>query len=186
MRRIPVHTIADTPANSATALQKIAKQTGQVLNIFGEMAHSPVVMAACVGIGDAIARHGSFDARTKEAFALTVGAINSCAYCQSAHTISATRAGLAEEQNLAIRGGNGIDDTKVDALLRVVRKAATDIGSVDNATWTAAVGAGWTETQRRRSCSTSAGTPSPDSRQTCCPNSSESQLRSARLSTDFI
>lgn len=147
MPRIPVHTIDDAPADSVAALQKIAKQTGKVLNIHAEMAHSPVVMAAYAGIADAIAQHGSFDARTREAIALAVGAVNSCHYCQSAHTISATRAGLTQEQSLAIRSGSGIDDPALDTMLAVVRDAAANAGSVADTTWTAALDAGWTATE---------------------------------------
>jgi AhpD family alkylhydroperoxidase len=147
MPRIPVHTIDDAPADSSATLQKLAKQTGKVLNIHGEMAHAPVVITAYAGISEAIAQHGSFDAKTREAIALAVGAVNECDYCQSAHTIAATKAGLTEEQTLAIRSGNPTDDTKLNALLSVVREATAQVGSVDNATWTAALDAGWTETE---------------------------------------
>jgi AhpD family alkylhydroperoxidase len=99
--RIPVHTIDSVPGDSTVTLQALAKRTGKVLNIHGEMAHSPVVITAYAGIADAIAEHGSFDARTRRP-RLTVGAVDSCNYCQSAHTISATRAGLTEERTIAI------------------------------------------------------------------------------------
>ena len=79
------------------------------------------------------------DARPREAFALTVGAVNACDYCQSAYTISATRAGLTEEQNLAIRSGRPTDDAWLNALLRVVREDASQVGCVGDGNWNAAL-----------------------------------------------
>jgi hypothetical protein len=43
-----------------------------VLNIHGEMANAPAVLAGYTGLQTAIAEHGSFDARTREAIALAV------------------------------------------------------------------------------------------------------------------
>ncbi|RVW00305.1 carboxymuconolactone decarboxylase family protein [Rhodococcus xishaensis] len=147
MPRIPVHTIDSAPDASTATLQALAKRTGKVLNIHGEMAHSPVVLAAYSGISDAIAQHGSFDARTREAIALAVGAVDSCDYCQSAHTMMAIGAGLSEEQTIAIRRGDDGVDSKLGPLLAVVREATSNVGEVDDATWKTALDAGWTETE---------------------------------------
>jgi alkylhydroperoxidase family enzyme len=54
-----------------------------VLNIHGEMAHSPVVLAVYAGMQAAIAEHGGFDARMREAIALAVAAADGCHYCQA-------------------------------------------------------------------------------------------------------
>jgi len=63
--RIPVHTIDSAPEESRATLKALAARMGKVLNIHGEMAHSPVVLAAYSGIAAAIAKHGTFDARTR-------------------------------------------------------------------------------------------------------------------------
>lgn len=147
MPRIPVHTIDSAPEESREALKALAARMGKVLNIHGEMAHSPIVLAAYSGIAKAIAKHGTFDARTREAIALAVGAVDSCDYCQSAHTIAATAAGLSSDETVAIRRGDVDFDDKLAALLTVVRKAAAHVGDVDDITWKAALNAGWTEEQ---------------------------------------
>lgn len=54
---------------------------GKFLNIHAGIAHAPAVIGAYGGISKAIADHGSFDARTKEAIALAVGNQNGCDYC---------------------------------------------------------------------------------------------------------
>lgn len=145
MSRIPVHTVDDAPDDSTQILAAIAKGTGKVLNIHGEMAHSPVVIAAYNGIVQAIRSHGTFDGRTREAIALAAGAVNSCDYCQAAHTISAKIAGLTEEQTIAIRSGDEHFDARLAPLLAVVRQAASEVGEVDDATWQSALDAGWSE-----------------------------------------
>ncbi|WP_017626568.1 carboxymuconolactone decarboxylase family protein [Nocardiopsis chromatogenes] len=98
MPRIPVHTVDDAPEAARDGLKALQAKMGKVLNIHGEMAHAPVVLAAYQGIQAAIAEHGTFDARVREAIALAVGAANDCAYCQSAHTLSARAAGWTEEE----------------------------------------------------------------------------------------
>jgi AhpD family alkylhydroperoxidase len=92
-----------------------------------------VVLAAYTGIQQAIAEHGSFDARTREAIALAVGAVDNCAYCQSAHT------------TVALRDGKQIGgEEKLGALLAVARQIASSVGEVDEDTWQRALQAGWT------------------------------------------
>ena len=67
------------------------------------MRDSPAVIAAYDGIKMAIGRFGTLDARTRETIALAVGNEDGCDYCQAAHTVSAKRAGLSEEETIAIR-----------------------------------------------------------------------------------
>jgi AhpD family alkylhydroperoxidase len=143
MPRIPAHTLDDTPKATHDTLAALHKRYGKILNIHGGMAHSPVVLAAYTGVQTAIAEHGSFNARTQEAIALTVGATNQCAYCQAAHTTAARSAGLSPDEALAARTGTPIEP-RLDALLAVARQATTTRGEVDEPTWQQALDAGWT------------------------------------------
>jgi len=147
MPRIPVHTLDDAPEQTRPDLQTLQRKMGKLLNIHAEMAHAPVVLAAYTGIQNAIAAHGSFDAPTRESIALAVGAVDGCDYCQSAHTLGGKAAGLTGEQMLAIRAGRPSGDDKRDALLSVLREAATDIGAVSEVTWKQAQAAGWNDRQ---------------------------------------
>ncbi|WAH98164.1 carboxymuconolactone decarboxylase family protein [Arthrobacter sp. MMS18-M83] len=147
MARIPVHTVASAPEESKEIAGKLEKRMGKLLNIHAEMAHSPVVIAAYHGISQAIAAHGTFDARTKEAIALAVGNQNGCDYCQAAHTVSGRKAGLTEEQILAIRAGEIDFDAKLETITEVARQAAARTGDVSDALWQAALEAGWTESE---------------------------------------
>ncbi|MEO8219783.1 MAG: carboxymuconolactone decarboxylase family protein [Specibacter sp.] len=143
MPRIPAHTVATAPAASQETARKLEAKMGKLLNIHAGMASSPAVIAAYTGMNAAIAEHGTFNARTREAIALAVGNQNGCDYCQAAHTLSARRAGLDEQQILDIRAGEVDFDEKIDTITAVAREAAANTGNVQEATWQAALAAGW-------------------------------------------
>ncbi|WP_434614603.1 carboxymuconolactone decarboxylase family protein [Arthrobacter sp. A5] len=143
MPRIPTHTVATAPEASQETARKLERKMGKLLNIHAGMAHSPAVIASYTGMNAAIAAHGTFNARTREAIALAVGNQNGCDYCQAAHTLSARRAGLEEQQILDIRAGEVDFDDKIDTITAVAREAAANTGHVQEATWQAALAAGW-------------------------------------------
>ncbi|GAC1450341.1 MAG: carboxymuconolactone decarboxylase family protein [Pseudarthrobacter sp.] len=145
MPRIPAHSLETAPQESKDLAATMQRRMGKLLNIHAGMAHSPVVIAAYDGISKAIAAHGSFDARTKEAIALAVGNQNDCDYCQGAHTVSGRKAGLTDEQIIAIRAGEVDFDPKLAAITEVAREAAARTGNVSEPVWQAALDAGWSD-----------------------------------------
>ncbi len=147
MARIPVHTTQSAPEPSRDELSSLEAKFGKVINIHGEMAHSPVVLQAYTAIQQVIADHGSFDARTREAIALAVGNADQCGYCQAAHTGGGKAAGLSDDEMIAVRRGAAEFDAKLDALLRLAREYTLNTGAVDDATWQAALDAGWSDEQ---------------------------------------
>jgi AhpD family alkylhydroperoxidase len=147
MPRIPVHTVDTAPEDSRDPLKVLEAKFGKVLNIHGEMAHSPVVLQSYAAVQNVIADYGTFDPRTREAIALAVGNVDHCRYCQSAHTVAGKAAGLSEEQTVAIRENRVDFDPKLAALLAVAREATGNVGEVDDATWQGALDAGWTDTE---------------------------------------
>ena len=50
MPRIPVRTLDSAPENSRDQLKALEEKFGKVLNIHGEMAHSPVVLQSYVAL----------------------------------------------------------------------------------------------------------------------------------------
>lgn len=147
MPRIPVHTVHSAPEHSRDQLKELEAKLGKVLNIHGEMAHSPVVLQSYVALQSVIADHGTYDARTREAVALAVADVDGCSYCQAAHTGGGRAAGLSEDEMVAIRRGSVDFDPKLAALLVLAREYTQDVGSVQDATWQAALDAGWTHEQ---------------------------------------
>ena len=147
MPRIPVHTVADAPENSRDELKALEAKMGKVLNIHGEMAHAPVVLQSYVALQQVIGDYGTFDAPTREAIALVVGNVDRCDYCQSAHTVSAKRAGFSTEQTVAIREGRVDFDAKLAALLTLIRESTANLGNVSDEVWHAALDAGWSDVE---------------------------------------
>ncbi len=146
MTRVPVHTVDSAPEASRDTLKSLEARFGKVLNIHGAMAHSPVVLDAYAALQHSISEHGTFDGKTREAIALVVAAVDQCEYCQAAHTAAGKAAGLTEAQTVDARRGSS-DDPKLQALLTVVREQMTDLGNVSDASWQAALDAGWTDAQ---------------------------------------
>lgn len=138
MPRFPVHTVEDAPVASQQSLEAVRDKLGTVLNIAGEMAHSP---------NDAGVEHGAFDGATREAVALAVGTQDGCGYCQSAHTLFAVQAGLSEQQTVAIRHAAIDFDSRLQALLVVTREITAHLGEVSDATYQRAQQAGFSEQQ---------------------------------------
>ena len=145
MPRIPVHTTDDAPEASRAALGELESKYGKVLNIHGEMAHSPAVLLSYVALQDVIGEHALLDGRVREAIALAVGNQDECTYCQSAHTGGGKAAGLSDGQMIAIRRGEVDDDPALDALLNLAREYTATVGNTSDATWQAALDAGWSD-----------------------------------------
>lgn len=100
MPRLPVHSVDTAPEHSRDALKLLEARTGKVINIYGEMAHSPAVLNAYVAMNEAITAHSRLDESTRQAIALAVAAVNGCTYCEAAHTVAGRAAGLTDEQML--------------------------------------------------------------------------------------
>lgn len=148
MSRIPAHTLDDAPEAARATLEKYARRNnGTPRNIYAGMAHAPIVLEAYDAIAGVIARQSTFDARTREAIALAVGAQDGCRYCQSAHTLAAIAAGFTEEQAIAIRRGEDDFDPKLSALLVIAREGAANVGRVSEGAWKLALEAGWSDTE---------------------------------------
>ena len=147
MPRIPVHTVEDAPEASRDVLKQLESKYGKVLNIHGEMAHSPTVLHSYVALQDVIREHALLDDRVREAIALAVGNQDECTYCQSAHTGGGKAAGLSDDEMIAIRRGKADFDPAIDALLNLAREYTAKVGATSDAAWQAARNAGWSEEQ---------------------------------------
>lgn len=142
--RIPPRTLEDAPEAAKSALEKVVAKFGRVSTLAGGMANSPTMIQLYVHAKGAIAEYASFDPALQEAIALAVAAENGCEYCQSAHTWAAIRAGLTDQQTVAIRRGRVDWDEKLDVLLRAAREFVARKGDVTDETFEEALSRGWT------------------------------------------
>ena len=149
MSRIPTHTADDAPAGSRPFLQDLIRSspTGRFLNVHGQMAHSPAVLAAYTSLRAVIAEHGIFDAKMGAALTLVTAATVGNDYMIGIATRLAQMGGWAKEQVAALRAGTPTSDAKLGVLTRLVREATANSGTVADATWKAAQQAGWSDEQ---------------------------------------
>lgn len=140
MARITQISDAAASPEAAALLTAIKGRIGMAPNLYRVAANQPAVLAAMLGLGEALGR-GGFDARTREAIALTVAGANACDYCASAH--AAISAGLKVapatiEAHLAGRS----DDPRTAAILTLARAIVAARGMVADADLSAARDAG--------------------------------------------
>ncbi len=149
MSRIPTHTLEDAPEASRPILQKIvqASPSGRPLNLHAQMAHSPAVLAAYASLRGVVAEHGALEPKVSWALNVATAAAVGNGYMIGIATRFARMNGWTEEQIFALRAGATTGDARIDALARVVREAASNSGSVTDATWKAAQDSGWNDTQ---------------------------------------
>ena len=149
MSRIPTHTVEDAPAASRPVLQNLSKSspTGRFLNLHAQMAHSPAALAAYTSLRGVIAEHGTFDPKVSAALTLATAAAVGNGYMIGIASRLAQMSGWAEEQIVALRTGTPTHDAKIDVLTSLIREATANSGNVTDATWKAALQAGWSDAQ---------------------------------------
>ena len=149
MKRIPTHTVDDAPQASRSLLANVIQfsPTGRPLNLHAQMAHSPAVLVAYTSLRAATAQHGTVGPRVSAALMLAAGGAVGNDYVVAITSRLASLAGWTDAQVAALRNGSTTGDHKTDTIARLVREAAADSGKVGDATWTAAVDAGWNDEQ---------------------------------------
>jgi uncharacterized peroxidase-related enzyme len=131
MSRIPAVNPETASAAVQPLLDGVRKGLGATPNLFRVAAQSPAALEALVSFFGAVGK-GSFDARTREAIALSVSEANACDYCLSAHSALGKRAGLDERMIADARLGKSEDDRRA-ALLVLARAILEQRGRVGNA-----------------------------------------------------
>jgi hypothetical protein len=147
--RIYRHTIADAPEASRPLLEGFVpfSPTGKPLNVHGQMAHSPLVLAAYAAVRQATVTHGTLDPRVRSALMLVTAAASHSAYAEVLTSFLAVRSGWSPSEVRSLRDGHRLGDDKIDSLVGVIREAAARAGRVGDATWQQAADCGWTSEQ---------------------------------------
>ncbi len=136
-----------SPVDHATAegrtkelLDSVQAKMGTVPNLLGTLANAPAALAAFLQAGDALSS-GVFDAKTRDAIALTVAGLNKCDYCASAHAFISSS--LKVDQTEIARRLNGTsEDPKLNAILSFTRSVVETKGRVNDEDLQAARAAG--------------------------------------------
>jgi len=128
MSRIPAVDPATASAPVQRILDGVQRSLGAKPNLFRVAANSQAALEGLNGLIGALAR-GRFDARGREALALTVSEIDGCSYCLSAHSALGKGAGLTESDLEKARSGQA-PDPRLAAALRLARRIVETRGHV--------------------------------------------------------
>ncbi len=137
--------VSDTAASpeAAALFTAIKDKIGMVPNLYRVAANQPKALAALLGLGETLAG-GAFNARTREAIALTVAGANECDYCASAHAAISAGLKVAPEAIEAHLSGQS-DDPRMAAILALARAIVAARGMVADIDLAAARQAGLSE-----------------------------------------
>src|SRR5271165_5020694 len=86
-------------------LADLEKRAHRPIHFFRLMANRPEVLKNFVPLYGSIVGPGPVEQRTKELIYLTVSYTNQCAYCTAAHTASARKAGVTEDEMRSLQAG---------------------------------------------------------------------------------
>ena len=130
MPRLKAIETAEAKSKAETLLEGVQKKLGMTPNLMRTMANSPAVLEAYLGFGNALGK-GTLSPKLREQIALTVGELNGCQYCLSAHTALGKMVGLGDEDIADSRRGVS-PDRKTEAVLQFARKVVTERGWVSD------------------------------------------------------
>ena len=120
MTTYPVLTLDTAPDGSRPALEDLNTAFGLIPNIAGTMAHSPTLIGGFIGLFTAV--HGG---RLSEAeiqiLLLTNAVTNAAPWPVAFHSFLALKAGIANDDVEAIRGGRAPNDPRYAALSTLAR-----------------------------------------------------------------
>ncbi len=130
MPRLKAIETAEAEPKTKALLDGVQKKLGMTPNLMRTMANSPAVLEAYLGLGNALGK-GALQPRLREQIALTVGELNGCQYCLSAHSALGKMVGLGEEEIADSRRGVS-PDRKTEAALQFARTVVAERGWVSD------------------------------------------------------
>ena len=129
MKNFAVPTRAQVSPANQDIFDTLQKALGFVPNLYATIAYS------AGGLGKYLAYQNaktSLTNREKEAVNLIVSQVNSCVYCQSAHTIIGKMNGFTDAQLVDIRRGKS-EDARLNSLVQLAASITKNRGNADEA-----------------------------------------------------
>jgi len=130
MPRLKAIETSEADPKAKALLEGVEKKMGMTPNLTRTMANSPAVLEAYMGFGNALGA-GVLSPKLREQIALTVGELNRCQYCLSAHSALGKMVGLGDEEIADSRRGVS-PYRKTEAVLQFARKVVLERGWVSD------------------------------------------------------
>ena len=128
-----LYDIETAPAEARERLQAAQDKMGFVPNLFAKMAEAPATIEAYQTL-DAIFAKTSLSAVEREVVLLSTSVYNECNFCVAAHSGRARQAGMNDADLEALRNGEPLPDSRLDALARFTRAVVDERGWVSDET----------------------------------------------------
>ncbi len=129
MKKLSALSKENAPEQSRQIFVGIEKAVGMLPNIYAVIGNSPNALGSYLTFSDA-QKHGSFNAKEREAVFLAVSEENGCNYCLSAHTAIAKMNGFSEEDTLQLRAGT-YNDRKLSVLTNLAKSIIVNRGKAE-------------------------------------------------------
>lgn len=127
-----VHDTQSAPAASRETLQKVEKKYGFLPQLMGVLSESPTALKAYATVSE-IFEGSSLTPVEKQVVLLSVSFVNECDYCMSAHSTLAGMVNMPQDVLEALRTGEPISDSKLEALRRFTTRVVEGRGWLDDA-----------------------------------------------------
>jgi uncharacterized peroxidase-related enzyme len=140
-------TIVTAPEASKPVLEKIQKSFGFIPNLMAIFANNPTVLQGYLAL-DGVYEKGSFTPRERQLILLAASVENHCNYCAAAHsTVAKGALHTPADVVSAIRNNTAVPDTKLNALVTLVKELVRERGYAKDETIRAFIAAGYTKEQ---------------------------------------
>lgn len=143
---LPVHTLATAPATARPALEGVQRSLGFVPNLFATLAGAPPALDAYLAIDAAYAKT-SLSPTERQLVLLATSVENACHYCVAAHTVVAGMSKVPADVIDALRAGQPLADTRLEALRRFTIAVVSRRGWVADEDVASFLAAGYTREQ---------------------------------------
>jgi uncharacterized peroxidase-related enzyme len=140
-------TVESAPEGSRANLTTATKKYGFLPNLTATLANSPALLQGYLDLDAQFNRTG-FTPSERQLILLTTSTENECGYCVAAHsTIAQGMLKVAPAIVAAVRAGESLADSKLNALVTLVREIVTARGHANPETIEAFLAAGYTAQQ---------------------------------------
>ena len=140
-------TIANAPGVSKPVLENIQSSFGFIPNLMAIFANNPTVLQGYLAL-DSFYERGSFTPEERQLILLAASVENHCNYCAAAHsTIAKGALHMPAEVVAAIRNNKPVPDTKLNALVTLVKEIVRERGYAKEKTIEGFIAAGYKKEQ---------------------------------------
>lgn len=122
-----LHTVASAPARSAELLHATQQAVGMTPNVYRVLAEQPAALEAYIEL-DRLFTQTAFTPAEQQLVLLSIAVANECHYCAAAHSTVARAKGLPKDIIEAVRNGQPIEDTRLEALRFTTQRLVTERG----------------------------------------------------------